>query len=91
MCIFGLLWESGHHRALAMSPHFTLLQLQIISMGEFSVETIIEAPIETVWTRLAEDIGSIVDWNPGVEASHLTSNNKQGLGACRHCDLGGNN
>lgn len=55
-------------------------------MGEFSVSTTIRAPVDVVWTRLA-DIGSIREWNPGVKDSFNT-NDTVGLGATRHCDLG---
>ena len=50
----------------------------------------IDAPIQQVWTTLA-DIGSIHVWNPGVKDSELTSGFDSALGATRHCDLGGRN
>lgn len=57
--------------------------------NSFSVSTLINAPVSEVWRVLA-DIGNIAQWHPGVKASHLTSG-EQGLGASRHCDLGGEN
>ncbi|CAB9504558.1 Polyketide cyclase / dehydrase and lipid transport [Seminavis robusta] len=61
-------------------------------MGTFQVETIIDAPIAAVWDRLAGDIGSIAEWNPGVQESYvLDGAKKTGLGAQRHCDLGNGN
>ena len=56
-------------------------------MSEFAVETVIHAPPEKVWAMLS-DIGTISEWNPGVQASHTTSEQTGGVGACRHCDLG---
>ena len=57
--------------------------------NSFSVSTLIDASASEVWNVLA-DIGNIAQWHPGVKASQLISN-KEGLGASRHCDLGGNN
>lgn len=59
-------------------------------MATFTTSTIIHAPREEVWAVLA-DIGSIHSWNPGVEHSHTTTEKDSGLGASRHCDLGGRN
>ncbi len=59
-------------------------------MASFITSTVIEAPHDQVWAALA-DIGSIHVWNPGVQASHTTSEAESGLGATRHCDLGGRN
>lgn len=59
-------------------------------MSTFTTSTTIDAPREHVWAALA-DIGSIHVWNPGVKASHSTSEQESGLGATRHCDLGGRN
>ena len=56
-------------------------------MNTFIVTQRIAAPVEMVWAALA-DIGSIADWNPGVVASHTTSDQAEGLGATRYCDLG---
>ncbi len=57
--------------------------------NSFSVSTIINASASEVWHLLA-DVGNIAQWHPGVKASHLISD-KEGLGASRHCDLGGKN
>ena len=59
-------------------------------MGSFATETKIEAPVSEVWRALGE-IGDIYRWNPGVQASHTTSEQGAGLGATRYCDLGGKN
>lgn len=59
-------------------------------MANFTSSTVIHAPTEQVWAALA-DIGSIHVWNPGVKDSHVTSDRDSGLGASRHCDLGGGN
>jgi len=59
-------------------------------MATFTKTTVINAPKPAVWATLA-DIGSISVWNPGVKASHETSDAASGLGSTRHCDLGGRN
>ena len=59
-------------------------------MGTFAAETRIEAPVGEVWQALGE-IGDIYRWNPGVRASHTTSEEGEGLGATRYCDLGDKN
>ncbi|MFQ5890924.1 MAG: SRPBCC family protein [Gemmatimonadota bacterium] len=59
-------------------------------MGSFSVMRTIDAPAQDVWAVLAE-IGEIHAWNPGVESSRLTTEQKEGVGAGRHCDLSGRN
>jgi uncharacterized protein YndB with AHSA1/START domain len=59
-------------------------------MGSFATDTRIEAPVSEVWRALGE-IGDIYRWNPGVRASHTTSEEEAGLGATRYCDLGGKN
>lgn len=59
-------------------------------MGSFATETTIEAPVTEVWQALGE-IGDIYRWNPGVRASHTTSDQEVGLGTTRYCDLGGTN
>jgi len=59
-------------------------------MHNFTIQTIINAPVDLVWQTLA-DIGAIYKWNPGVRASHLTSKPEIGVGAARYCDLGGKN
>ena len=55
-------------------------------MASFSDQIHIEAPKEKVWEVLA-DIGGIYKWNPGVMYSYATSEDSQGVGATRHCDL----
>lgn len=59
-------------------------------MGTFTETIAIRASLPQVWQTLA-DIGSIHEWNPGVTASHIEGEAGSGLGARRHCDLGGNN
>ena len=59
-------------------------------MSTFVVETTINAPVEKVWSALA-DIGAIYKWNPGVQDSHLTSEMDAGVETSRYCDLGGEN
>ena len=58
-------------------------------MSSFSTAIKIDAPVRAVWEVLA-DVASIYRWNPGVVNSHATTQDTTGLGACRHCDLGGN-
>lgn len=58
-------------------------------MGTFEVDTVINAPVETVWDLLAGNIGTISEWNPGVQESHvLEGSDATGLGSKRYCDLG---
>jgi uncharacterized protein YndB with AHSA1/START domain len=59
-------------------------------MATFSTSTTVDAARDRVWAALA-DIGSIHAWNPGVHASHTTTEVETGLGARRFCDLGGRN
>jgi len=55
-------------------------------MAKIIKEVEINAPKAKVWSVLA-DIGAVVNFNPVVTNSYYTSENKQGLGASRHCDL----
>ncbi len=55
-------------------------------MTQLTTEVHIDAPKEKVWEVLA-NLGDIYKWNPGVASSHWTSEQKQGVGASRHCDL----
>lgn len=57
-------------------------------MSTFSESIVISAPLFRVWNTLA-DIGRIDEWNPGVVASRKTTPGDDGVGATRHCDLGG--
>jgi hypothetical protein len=59
-------------------------------VATFNESAIIDAPVDEVWTVLA-DIGTISTWNPGVKDSHQTTGGNVEKGACRHCDLGGKN
>ena len=59
-------------------------------MAAFTEKIIIDAPIEKVWSALA-DIGTISTWNPGVKESHQTTNGDVAIGSCRRCELGGKN
>ena len=55
-------------------------------MSKLTAQVKINAPAQNVWEVLA-DLGGIYKWNPGVSHSHSTSENSQGDGATRHCDL----
>jgi uncharacterized membrane protein len=46
----------------------------------------IDASAEQIWPALA-NFGEIVTWNPGVKASKLTSEQTEGLGISRECQL----
>lgn len=59
-------------------------------MSVFKETILIDAPIDSVWSTLA-DIGSIAVWNPGVKHSIQTSPGEVEKGSTRHCDLGGRN
>ena len=62
---------------------------RVNATNSFTISTCIDASASEVWSVLT-DVGNIAQWHPGVKASHLTSK-VQGLGASRHCDLGGKN
>ncbi len=55
-------------------------------MAHFNTQIRIDVPKEKVWEVLA-DLGNIHKWNPGVSHSYSTSENRQGEGATRHCDI----
>lgn len=55
-------------------------------MTTLTREVWINAPKEKVWAILA-DFGNIYIFNPGVPRSYLTSSQRHGVGATRHCDL----
>ena len=57
-------------------------------MRTISVADTIDAAPSAVWNVLA-DFPNISDWNGGVTASHATGDATGGVGATRHCDLGG--
>ena len=57
-------------------------------MATFAAQARIQAPLEAVWDVLA-DTGVIHTWDPGVLDSRLASQAGEGVGASRHCDLGG--
>lgn len=59
-------------------------------MPSFTKAITIDAPVDEVWAVLAS-IGSIHEWNPGVVDSSVTTGSAEGVGAGRHCDLGGRN
>lgn len=55
-------------------------------MTQFSDEVRINAPKARVWEVLA-NIGSVQRYHPGVAKSWYTTEQREGVGACRHCDL----
>ena len=55
-------------------------------MTNITREVWIDAPKAQVWDALA-DFGNISIFNPTVPNSYLTSEQKQGVGTTRHCDL----
>lgn len=59
-------------------------------MSEFEEQIIISASPDKVWDVLA-DIRNIYLWNPGVVRSKQTTLGEVGVGAWRHCNLGGKN
>ena len=48
-------------------------------------EIVINQSKESVWKALA-DFGNICHGHPAVNKSYITSAQKQGVGATRHCD-----
>jgi len=75
---------------LALLAFVITIQAQSVTLGkaptETIVETVIDAPIETVWAEFA-DIGGIFRSSPTVATSHTSSENKTGVGATRHMIL----
>ena len=55
-------------------------------MTEITREVWIDAPKQQVWNALA-DFGNVYQMSPGILKSYLTSDQKTGVGASRHCDL----
>lgn len=55
-------------------------------MPDLTRAILVNAPIEKVWAVLA-NIGAVQDYSPGVAKSYLTSDNKEGVDASRHCEL----
>jgi ligand-binding SRPBCC domain-containing protein len=55
-------------------------------MTTISRETEINASKEDVWKAIAK-FGDICHASPGVLKSHVTSKQKEGIGATRHCDF----
>ncbi len=55
-------------------------------MSKITKEVEINTPKAKVWSVLA-DIGAVENYNPVVTKSFYTSDNKQGIGTSRHCDL----
>ena len=51
-----------------------------------SAEVSIAASTQAVWEVLA-DFGAIERWSPVVRESHLTSDQREGVGCARHCEL----
>jgi len=49
-------------------------------------EIVINKTKDMVWKALA-DFGNICHGHPGVKKSYVTSTQKEGVGATRHCDL----
>jgi ligand-binding SRPBCC domain-containing protein len=48
----------------------------------------IDAPPERVWAALSR-LDALHEFDPGIERSELRSNEAEGMGASRHCDLRG--
>ena len=55
-------------------------------MTKVTGEVRINAPKEKVWSVLA-DLGAVSAWNPVIANSYYTSEDKEGVGAARHCDF----
>ncbi|MDH3606569.1 MAG: SRPBCC family protein [Acidimicrobiia bacterium] len=56
-------------------------------MPNLTIGRTIDAPVDAVWTELAHNFADIHVWNPGVAASRSTSDQVEGEGITRHCDL----
>ncbi|MGH9922876.1 MAG: SRPBCC family protein [Nitrososphaerales archaeon] len=49
-------------------------------------EVRIDAPLDKVWQTIA-DLESVRFYNPWVKTVRYTSQNREGVGAARHCDF----
>ena len=55
-------------------------------MTHVTKQTRINASKQQVWGIIA-DFGGVVNYNPNISNSYSTSENNEGVGATRHCDL----
>ena len=55
-------------------------------MNKFKADIEIDAPRSKVWEVVA-DLSQIQNYSAGVAKSFYTSENREGVGASRHCDL----
>ena len=55
-------------------------------MTTFKDTIIIDAPKERVWATIA-DLGGIQQFHPGVSRSYYLSDQREGVGASRRCEL----
>lgn len=58
-------------------------------MAKFRNQIKISAPVEKVWDVLS-DVESVRHYNPLVKSVKRTSDNKEGVGTSRHCELKSN-
>jgi uncharacterized protein YndB with AHSA1/START domain len=49
-------------------------------------EIAINAPVDAVWTALA-DLQAVANYNPGLEGAKLVTTQKEGVGAARICEF----
>ena len=47
----------------------------------------IEAPIDAVWQAIAGDLTAVQHYNQMVSSARLLGNQREGVGAVRHCEL----
>lgn len=55
-------------------------------MGSLHHEIRIDAPVEAVWKAVA-DLAAVQHWNPMVAPARYVSEQREGVGASRHCEL----
>lgn len=55
-------------------------------MRRVTSQVTIEAPRQRVWDLIA-DLEAVQEYNPGVQSAHLITEEAEGVGAGRHCEL----
>lgn len=55
-------------------------------MPSIEATVLVAQPSTELW-RIVSDFGSVADWNPNLESSHLLSGPKRGVGTGRQCNL----
>jgi len=55
-------------------------------MSQLSSTATVRNPLARVWETI-NNVGTIAEWHPGVERSHVLTSHEAGLGAVRHMEF----